>query len=279
MLKLEADLDGLQKEFADARIPTDSPGFYEEGAFIRREQKDPTYLDNYARFVQWQPYTRSYLEKAEQIVHVIVAEMQLALKLDVNRATFDETPLVISRILEREGVWNYVVNGTLAITFPTGSGFDPVSFWSVDVRKGVRRQSGHKWVFAPPFQVIDLTLLAQDCPLSCMHLLPKLVMEMRGETEAVEPAEVLSPAAVEEIQRVGLPLDEGLDRFAPGLRERFVPDFPASVAGSDGTRLKYIPTAVVASDESLEQLQGFRSKNRTASQIYEREIKPRLAEI
>ena len=231
------------------------------------------------RFVQWQPYTEAYLDRAEQIVHVIVAEMQLALKFGANQDAFDETPLVISRILEREGVWNYVVGGTLTISFPSGSGFEPVSFWSIDVHKGARRESGHKWVFAPPFQVIDLTILAQDCRLSCMHLLPKLVMETGGQTEAVEPAEVLSPAAVAEIQRTGLSINDGLDRLVPGYRERFAPDFPAAVSGKDGTRLKYIPTAVVASDEDLEQLQGFRSKGRTASQVYDREMKPRLAEI
>jgi hypothetical protein len=279
MSKSEEGLERLRKEFSEAGIPTDSPGFYEHRAFVRREQKEPAYLDNYARFVQWQSYSPAYLEKAEQIVHVVIAELQLALKLDANQKAFDETPLVISRILEREGIWNYLVGGTLTITFPSGSGFEPVSFWSVDMHKGARRESGHRWVFAPPFQVIDLTILSQDCQLSCMHLLPKLVMEMRGETEAVGLAEVLSPAAIEEIRRAGQSLEEGIDRFIPGYRERFAPDFPAALAGNGGARLKYIPTAAAVSEADLEQLQGFRSNGRTASQIYDREIKPRLAEI
>jgi hypothetical protein len=279
MANSDEALDRLRKDFSAADIPTDSPGFYEDRAFVRREQKDPSFLDNYARFVQWQPYSSAYLEKAEQIVHVVVAEMQLALKLDANQTAYDETPLVISRILEREGVWNYVVGGTLTITFPSGSGFEPVSFWSIDVHNGARSDSGHRWVFAPPFQVIDLTILSQDCQLSCMHLLPKRVMEMRGETEAVEPAEILSPAAIDDIRRAGLSLDEGLDRFVPGYRGRFAPDFPAALAGDGGARLKYIPTAAAVSEADLEQLQGFASKGRTASQIYEREMKPRLAEI
>ena len=73
MADLAERLQRLQGDFADARIPTGSPGFYEDRGFIRREQKDPAYLDNYARFVDWQPYTSAYLETAEQAVYVVAA--------------------------------------------------------------------------------------------------------------------------------------------------------------------------------------------------------------
>ena len=48
MADLAEQLQRLQGDFAAARIATDSPGFYEDPGFIRREHKDPAYLDNYA---------------------------------------------------------------------------------------------------------------------------------------------------------------------------------------------------------------------------------------
>ena len=79
---MEEGIEQLQQEFADAKISTDEPGFYEDAAFIRREQKIPHYLDNYARFVEQQPYSLSYLDRAEPIIHVVSEELQLALKED-----------------------------------------------------------------------------------------------------------------------------------------------------------------------------------------------------
>ena len=40
-------IERIEQEFAAARIPTDEPGFYEDRQFVRREQRDPTYLVNY----------------------------------------------------------------------------------------------------------------------------------------------------------------------------------------------------------------------------------------
>jgi hypothetical protein len=267
----------LQGDFAAARISTDSPGFYEEPGFVRREQKDPTYLDNYARFVQWQPYTPAYLETAEQAIYVVAAEMQLALQLDGTRDGYDETPFVMSRMLEQEGIWNYVVRGTLTLTFPPGSGFAPYSFWSVGVDGGSNVECGYKWVYAPPFRVIDITIQAQDYPCPVTHLLPKTMFEKDAEATVGDPAEMLSPAAVDELRRAGLSLEDGLDRFSPTFRSRFAPDFPAQAFSRGGVRFKYVPTAVIASDASLEQFQGFASKGRSASQLYAQEIRPRLA--
>ena len=79
---MEEGIEQLLQEFAQARISTEQPGFYEDGAFIRREQKIPHYLDNYARFVDQQPYSPAYLDRGLSIIHVVSEELQLALKED-----------------------------------------------------------------------------------------------------------------------------------------------------------------------------------------------------
>ena len=276
MIESAEGLQQLQEDFAQAGIATDSPGFYEDFQFIRRENKDPTYLDNYARFVQWQPYRSAYLEHAEEVLHIVVAEMQLALQFGVTQAAYDEAPLVISRILEREGIWSFVVHGAFSVVFPAGLGFEPHSFWAIDADTGSKKPSGYTWLFAPPFDVIDLSIQTQDFPRPCGHLLPKIIMEKNTETTVGDPTEILSPAAIDEMQKAGLPLEEGLDRFAPGFRDRFAPDFPAHAFTRDDVQFKFIPTKIVTTEDSLEQFKGFVSKGRKAMQVYEQEIRPRL---
>jgi hypothetical protein len=269
-------LERLQQEFAAARIPTDKPGFYEERQFVRREQQDPAYLDNYARFVQWQPYTSAYFERVEPIVHVVAEELQSALKRDGSPEAHAEAPLVMSRILEREGVWNYVVRGALTITFPPNSGFAPFTFWSVDAGpNGAPIDSAYQWVFAPPFQVIDMTIQSCRYPYPFNHLLPKTIWEQNTEAAAGDPAEILGPGALQAIARDGLSPAEGLDRYLPHYRTNFAPDFPAHVVSRLDTQLKYVPTGVIASDNSLEQFAAFVSQGLTAAQLYAKKMKPR----
>jgi hypothetical protein len=279
MLQLEQGLEQLQKDFAAAGIATDQPGFYEDFQFIRREQKDPTYINNYARFVQWQPYRAAYLEGADEIVHIVVAELQLALQSCMTQAAYDESPFVLSRILEREGIWNYVVHGSLSVNFPAGIGIEPHSFWAIDTDKGPKRPSGYTWVYAPPFQVIDMTIQTQDFPSPVSHLMPRTIMVNDATLGTVDPAEVLSPAAIEELQKEGLPLEAGFDRFAPGFRDRFSPDFQPQTFYYGDTHFKFTPTKIVTCEESLEQFKGFVAKDRRAVQIYEQEIRPRLKDL
>jgi hypothetical protein len=269
-------LQRLQTELSDAGIPVDEPGFYESFAFVRRESKDPTYLDNYARFVQWRDYSSAYLERAEQAIHVVVAEMQLALQLDASQDAYVETPLVMSRILEREGIWNYVVRGALNVAFPAGSGFEPVSFWAVGVRAG---QHGCHWLYAPPFQVVDFAIQVRRYPCPVTHLLPRVVLGNDAEQTASDPAEILSPTAINEIRESGSSLEEGLDRLAPGFRDRFAPDFSTCAISREGTRMRYTPVAVVAPEESLEEFKKFSSQGRSAIQLYDRQIRPRLIKV
>jgi hypothetical protein len=277
MADLAERLQRLQGDFADARIPTGSPGFYEDRGFIRREQKDPAYLDNYARFVDWQPYTSAYLETAEQAVYVVAAEMQLALLLDRSPASYEETPFVMSRILERDGIWNYVGCGALSLAFPPGSGFAPYSFWSLGTNGDGRGDHGYKWLCAPPFHVVDITIQALDFPCPVNHLLPKTVLEKNTQAAAGEAAEILSPATIDEFRRTGVTVEDGLDRCAPSFRSRFAPDFPAQTFSRGGVTFRYVPTSVVTCDASLEQFKGFVSKGRSASQFYAQDIRPRLA--
>lgn len=274
---MEGGIEQLQQEFADARISTDEPGFYEDGQFIRREQKDPQYLDNYARYVLQQQYPPSYFDRAEPIIHVVSEELQLALKEDGSPESYDEAPYVMSRILEREGVWNFVASGSLTMTFPSGSGFEPFSFPAVELRNGRAIDCSYRWIVAPPFQIVDISIQACQYPNPFNHLLPKIVWESEGEVTVGDPSDIFSAKSLKEIAAEGITTEEALNRHFPTYRSRFAPDFPARIVARLDTQLKYVPTRVLVSEKSLEQFTGFQLQGRLASQIYAEKIRPRLS--
>jgi hypothetical protein len=274
---IEEGIEQLQQDFAGARIPTDEPGFYEDPAFIRREHKIPHYLDNYARFVQQQPYSLTYLDRAEPIIHVVSEELQLALKEDGTPEAHAEAPFVMSRILEREGVWNYVASGSLSMAFPPGSGFEPFSFHAMNLQCGKTIDCSYHWVVAPPFQIVDIAIQACRYPYPFNHLLPKIVWETSGEPAVGDPTDIFAAKALNDIAKAGMTIDEALDHYFPNYRERFAADFPATLVTRLDTQLKYVPMRVVVAESSLEQFTGFKSRGLTAAQIYSKNIRPRLS--
>jgi hypothetical protein len=273
----EEGLEQLVQEFAASKISTDEPGFYEEGAFIRREAKVPHYLDNYARYVNQQHYHPAYLDRVQPIIHVVSEELQLALKEDGSQEAHAEAPFVMSRILEREGVWNYVACGSLTINFPSGSGFEPFSFWSIEVRQERAVDTAYQWVVAPPFQIIDIAIQACKYPNPFNHLLPKIVWEDNGEATVAELSDIFSPKGMKLITDAGLSMDEALDRYLPHYRGAFAQDFPPRIVSRLDTQLKYVPTGVKVAEQSLEQFSGFQHRGLNAAQIYAKNIRPRLS--
>jgi hypothetical protein len=201
----------------------------------------------------------------------------LALKEDGSQEAHAEAPLVMSRILEREGIWNYVVSGALTMTFPHDSGFEPFSFWSLEVRQERAVDCSYHWVVAPPFQVIDIAIQACKYPNPFMHLLPKIVWEENAEPTTAEMSDIFSPKGVKQIADAGMTMDQALDRYLPHYRGRFAADFPPRVVNRMGTQLKYVPTGVLVAEQSLEQFKGFQSRGRTAAQIYAEKVRPRLS--
>jgi hypothetical protein len=274
---METGFDEVMRDFAAAKISTEEPGFYEDGAFIRREAKTPHYLFNYARFVDHQPYHPGYLDRAEPIIHVVSEELQLALKEDGSQEAHAEAPLVMSRILEREGVWNYVVSGALSITFPSDSGFEPFSFYSLEVRQERAVDCSYHWVVAPPFQIIDIAIQACKYPNPCNHLLPKIVWENNAEPTVAELGDIFNPKGVKQITDAGMSMDEALDRYLPYYRGAFADSFPPRLVNRMGTQLKYVPTDILVAEQSLEQFKCFKSRGLNAAQIYAEKIQPRLS--
>lgn len=138
-----------------------------------------------------------------------------------------DTSMTMGRILDLYGVRNYVVRGSLRITFPAASGHAPFCFWPVDEDDGSGREYGHKWLVAPPFSVIDVTLKLQDYERSFRHLLPDKVLAKNVTVTNGDPEDILCPSANFFAGQQGLSPARALAQFVPKFVQSFAADFPA----------------------------------------------------
>ena len=63
-LSNEQERRRLARAFSNRNIPFDAPSFYDHPTFLAQEQKDPRFLELYARYVEARQYGDSYLADA-----------------------------------------------------------------------------------------------------------------------------------------------------------------------------------------------------------------------
>lgn len=270
MLPFTASIDAIQRDFSEAGIDISAPGFYDDPAFSERESRDPSYLNNYARFVRGRQYSPDYLEKAEQVIRVVGDILEAELVKEGRQGACVDLNMVFSRILDREGIWNHIVSGSLAVE----SGGDSLaSFPSLDFGEFA---AGHAWLYAPPFDVVDLTIRQQpyNSPRT-KAILPPTIFEKSVTPFRVKPTDVCSKSVLRMTAEQGIPNDRAIFSLEPHLRE-FFPLFPCNMVKRERIAFRYVPVAVSASDAPLEQIVNFPMNGRFAAQIYEELVKPVL---
>ena len=151
-------MTALEKHFKKLNIDYNSIAFYDSNEFLKQEQKNNRFLELYANYVNEKKYSIEYIERAKKEIPLIAKILNQELKKDGRLGACIDISIVLSRILEKEGYWNYLTKGSLTIDFPIESKIETKYFWSVDDGEF---QSGHTWVVAPPFNVIDIALRQQ----------------------------------------------------------------------------------------------------------------------
>jgi hypothetical protein len=169
MASYDADLRALESDFRRRGIDTSTPGFYDHPAFVAAEQRDNTFLNRYARYVDVRQHPEDYIHRASVEIPVIAETLHGILVQDARQGACVDMSGVLSRTLDREGFWNYVVKGSLTITFPTHSGIGQRYFRTVDRGNFV---AGHAWVVAPP-------LLGSRC-----HIAPTTLSRKRARSHS-----------------------------------------------------------------------------------------------
>ena len=262
----------IKEDFLQRNIPIDVPGFYDHKNFLAVEQNNPEYLNNYARFVHDRPRTDDYNQLVKSKVPIIADAFHEKLKENGRLGACVDISGVISRALESEGIFNFVVKGSLTIDFPKKSTITRKYFWSVDRGDFT---AAHAWVVAPPFYIVDVSVQLQPYTDGEAKYLPNLICSEGpiGPSGLLE--DIVAPELLAYAIRMGVPTAKILDQVSPGT-SKFIKVFPARSEKHESTALKYVPVAVTAPDLPFLEMVAIKFKGKTGYEIYEEEIKQAL---
>jgi len=266
--------ENIRDDFKANGIATDAPGFYDHPAFIEAQLTNPGYMNNYAKFVLSKNYSEEYLDFVAPKIKFVCDVFYQELLNDGRLGACADMSKVLSKILDRLGVWNYSVNGALTTTFPESSGIPKSYYWPIDIDP---EMAGHVWVFAPPFTVIDITIGQQPMDPDSRKHIPDFVYSRESSDVEVGIEDIYSSDVQAEMHLEGIPmLPEGIFIRNPQLKS-FFETFHRTVFEHHGAELKYIPFAINMSDESLEDMTDLQLNGKYGAEIFEKKIKPVFA--
>lgn len=273
MIHFTEPFEAIERDFVSHGIPVDIPGFYDDPSFIAIEKLNPSIIDNYARYVYERPRSPEYDMYARKVVPLIAREYHMQLKKNGRYGACVDISGLISRALEREGVWNTIVKGALTINFPLLTRIKPSYYWPID--NGVFT-AGHAWVVAPPFFVVDVAVQLQPYEKSVTSLLPEMVcdeavMLTRGAVE-----DLISPEVRKELSLQGVRPSQHLQFVRPD-GESYLNTFHAREIVYKGTTLKYVFFGSTAPDTPFEEITSLQFEGKSGFDIYNEIIRPALA--
>lgn len=258
--------------FKNRSIDSSKPAFCDSAAFLRMERADPRFLETYARYVEAQTYEEEYLLDARRKIDVVAEAVRACVAKDGRMGACVDASGMVGRMLDRLEVWNYVAKATLTITFGT-SEHEPEYFWVLDEGHFV---ASHAIVVAPPYGVVDVTIKQQPYPPEKRALLPDIVLGDHFDLSTWEADDLASP----DVQIAAL--QAGFRRFADYVRRtnpqmlEVMEALPPRVLTMENLALKYVPVAVGGFTEPLEELFGYKPCGKTALELFESDVVPRL---
>ncbi len=263
----EAPLEDIVRVWKRNGLSIDQPGFYDHPSYVRAEQSQPGYINTYARYVRDQRYTEGYLARSEAIIQAAAAMLNREVIADGRTNLCMAASKVLSRILERERVWNYVVVGAFSVSMRIDGRWQTHSFYPFDVRPV---DAAHAWVVAPPFCLVDLTLRQQRYPGPAAAYLPDRLLTPYTFSADVTACEVCSPALLLGLRLKGFTDDEILNRAFQPFKQ-FSAVFPPEVMQTASATLKYVPTRIITPEGDLDCLHALSINGKSPEVLYQRE--------
>ncbi|WP_458411477.1 hypothetical protein ACNQFZ_11440 [Schinkia sp. CFF1] len=266
-------LKDIEKSFEENNITTSKVGFYDSLEFIQVERKDSTYLEYYAKFVQLKKYDSTYLDMVREKVSIISKLLYKELERDGRLGACIDMSGTLSRILEKEGIWNHMVFGSLSIDYPKESQISRGHFWCVDYTQGA--SAAHSWLVVPPFHIVDLTIKLQPYSQGQDKYLPEIVLSEKVKPYTPKAEDLINTRIIRELQLRGV--KNVLTYTLPNFKA-FNSNFPAVMTEANKCVLHYIPTAISAPDSPFEEAVNLKLNGRYGYEIYKEVISPALKE-
>ena len=267
----------LLADFNDRGIPTDTPDFYDHPNFLEAEKNDPSYLENYAAFVALRPYSKEYLDHARTVITNMAHILYEHLKKNGRQGACIDMHSIFARMLEKENIWCACIKGACTMEFPVSSGKGNIHFYVIDDSvANVNSKAAHLWLFAPPFNVIDITIHEQGHTDDDKQYIPEIVLSENGSTSVAEIEDILCPRAVIECEQAGMPRNCFIEYFVPKIKniQSVLP--VKQINKENGSRLKYCPIAIHACEDPLEGITNMTFDGKTPFELYDKFIKGKI---
>ena len=262
-----ATRDELEELFEEHDIDFTQPGFYDSRAFQRVERNDPSFLENYAEFVHVREYDPEYLERARRIIQDLANFMSAEVAADGRQGACVDASGALMRMLERQNIWSCMVGGAAIVSFPPETRLNTRYFWPF-MHPDNPAGTGHMWLHAPPFKVVDVTLAFQGWNQRQAPFIPQTIAIENFEPAEAEIGDLVENELVElffnDHRRPPTLLD-----IAPAQLDVMEKFDPFTVREGQ-TRIKYVPTKVSAMDGTLEQMRNLRLRGRLPAELYQR---------
>jgi hypothetical protein len=253
----QAGFENINAALKSAGIDVSFFGFYDQPAFIAIEREDPRALELYARWVLGRPCDAVYETHARNVVPRLTRLIERRLAAENGVGACVNVATMMARMLDRLKVWSFAVQGSLTVELPLRPDVGRRYFPECDLLDHEDNVTGHGWLVAPPFIVIDPTLKHQQwvgLQPEIAECLPDVVAVEHGEIVRPRWFDVVSHSLIDKYSVERADLTAALPyRFKPDLAqiEQFLPGRDVRIGNLN---LRYIAGAVKISDVALEQL-------------------------
>jgi hypothetical protein len=234
------------------------PGFYDDPVFLEAEQKDKTLLEAYAGYVDGLVHDETYLERARSCVVRSAEFLYEKLLQDGRKGACIDMSQMLSRFLEQQGVWNYIVKGGTAIYPASHTRIEPRFHWLYDSEGDPKAAAPHAWLYAPPFRIVDLTLGRQENAGEEAYYLREPILAENARKDSPRIEEVFDPPIRAAYRRqLGRPISmKDLARIDPPLVADLRTRGTWQVDLTD-VSVRYVGRAVTAPDQPFPKARGW----------------------
>lgn len=265
----------LERAFRNRAIDFRSPGFCDLPSFLKAEAEDPRFLEAYAEYVESRPYEPEYLEDARRKVCVVADAVRTAVAADGRLGACVDVSGMVGRMLDRLGIWNYIAKTCLTIDYPARANLPATYYYGLDTNTFV---APHAVVVAPPFFIIDVSAKYQPFQNpNQAGFIPDEVLADRFEKASWTYQDIVSPEVAIRFP-TSARLDAHMRRYHKCILE-VAEKLPARRVRPDAearATLKYVIVAVGGFVEQLEGVVGYKPCGRTALQIFNEDVVPKL---
>lgn len=276
IINFSMDYNTIKKDFLSKGINISEPGFYDDKVFLETEQDNPKYLNNYARFVDTRPYDSLYIDQARREIPFIAKLLNKLLIRDGKLGACIDVSMVLSKILEMEGYWNYIVKGALTLNFSNELSIERKHFWPIDFTDS---NAAHVWISAPPFNIIDITLKQQPYIDGEERFLPDYIIEECKNIAKVDYRDIFSPEARKYINMKYGTKNRDLIRVHASDALEVINVFNPYLIKDKHVEVKYITVAISAPDAPLNKMKNLCLEGMYGYSIYKEVILPALKEF